>query len=63
LDEHGTIEIFKEGLKNRLIKAIIAPPHFDPLCPWETFDHWVTEAHAQHLKWRGGGWCSGPPLA
>jgi hypothetical protein len=36
------------------MKAIIGSPHFDPLQPWETFDHWVREAHAQHLKWKMG---------
>jgi hypothetical protein len=36
------------------MKAIIRSPHFDPLQPWETFDRWVREAHAQHLKWKMG---------
>jgi hypothetical protein len=54
LDECGTIEIFKAGLKNGLMKAIIGSPHFDPLQPWDTFDCWVREAHAQHLKWKMG---------
>jgi hypothetical protein len=31
LDECRTIEIFKAGLKNGLMKAIIGSPHFDPL--------------------------------
>jgi hypothetical protein len=54
LDERGTIEIFKASLKHGLMKAIIRSPHFDPLQPWETFDRWVREVHAQHLKWKMG---------
>jgi DNA-directed RNA polymerase subunit M/transcription elongation factor TFIIS len=54
LDECGTIEIFKAGLKNGLIKAIIGSPHFNPLQPWDTFDCWVREAYTQHLKWKMG---------
>jgi hypothetical protein len=54
LDKCGTIEIFKAGLKNGLMKSIIGSPHFNPLQPWDTFDHWVREAHAQHLKWKMG---------
>jgi hypothetical protein len=54
LDECRTIEIFKAGLKTGLMKAIIGSPHFDSLQLWETFDHWVREAHAQHLKWKMG---------
>jgi hypothetical protein len=36
------------------MKAIIGSPYFNPLQPWETFDQWVREAHAQHLKWKMG---------
>jgi hypothetical protein len=52
LDECRTIEIFKAGLKNGLMKAIIGSPNFNPLQPWDMFNCWVREAHAQHLKWK-----------
>jgi hypothetical protein len=52
LDECRTIEIFKAGLKNGLMKAIIGSPNFNPLQLWDMFDHWVREAYAQHLRWK-----------
>ena len=54
LDDHGTIYLFKKGLKPALVQAIIASTGYNPTNPWMTFKPWEDVAHACHLKWLHG---------
>ena len=42
-NDHGCIELFKEGLKSELTIAVIQSPAFDPQTRW-SFNQWVQEA-------------------
>ena len=50
LDDLGTTEIFKYGLKPGLARKIMEMPTFDPHTPW-TFQQWETAAKDSHMKW------------
>jgi len=51
LDDHGTIYLFKKGLKPALVQSIIASQGYNPANPWTTFKPWEEAAHTCHLKW------------
>ena len=53
LNDVGTIELFKRGLKKGLFDAIIDSNVYDPTTqnPWD-FEHWTKEAIKQHGKWK-----------
>jgi len=51
LNDHGTIYLFKKGLKPALVQAIIASQGYNPQNSWMTFKPWKDAAHACHLKW------------
>ena len=50
LDDLGTTEIFKYGLKPGLARKIMEMPTFNPHVPW-TFQQWETAAKDSHMKW------------
>ena len=53
LNDVGTIELFKRGLKKPLLDAIIDTDAYDPLAqnPWD-FERWSKEAVRLHGKWK-----------
>ena len=53
LNDIGTIELFKRGLKKPLLDAIIDTDAYDPLTqnPWD-FERWSKEAVRLHGKWK-----------
>ena len=53
LNDVGTIELFKQGLKRGLLNAIIDSDAYDPTTqnPWD-FERWAKEAIKQHGKWK-----------
>ena len=50
LDDLGTTEIFKYGLKPGLARKIMEMHTFNPRVPW-TFQQWETAAKDSHMKW------------
>ena len=50
LDDLGTTEIFKYGLKEGLAHKIMEMPTFNPCIPW-TFQQWEDIARDCHMKW------------
>ena len=50
LDDLGTTEIFKYGLKPGLARKIMEMPTFNPRVPW-MFQQWETAAKDSHMKW------------
>ena len=50
LNNLGTTEIFKYGLKPGLARKIMEMPTFNPRIPW-TFHQWETAAKDSHMKW------------
>ena len=48
-DDHGCIELLKQGLKLELLVAIIQSPAFDPQQQW-TFNQWAEAAQKQNTK-------------
>ena len=50
LDNLGTTEIFKYGLKPGLARKIMEMPTFNPRIPW-TFQQWETAPKDSHMKW------------
>jgi hypothetical protein len=53
LNDIGTIELFKRGLKKGLYEAIIDSDAYDPQAtiPWN-LERWIKEATKQHGKWK-----------
>ena len=53
LNDVGTIELFKRGLKKGLFDTIIDSDVYNPTTqnPWD-FEHWTKEAIKQHGKWK-----------
>jgi hypothetical protein len=53
LNDVGTIELFKQGLKRGLLNTIIDLDAYDPTAqnPWD-FKRWAKEAIKQHGKWK-----------
>ena len=50
LDDLGTTEIFKYGLKPGLARKIMEMHTFNPRVPW-TFQQWENAAKDSHMKW------------
>src|SRR4029077_5798921 len=55
LDDKGTIELLKHGLKPELTRAVINLPTFDPAAefPW-SFKKWEDNARQCHNRWQAG---------
>ena len=51
LNDHGTIYLFKKGLKLALVQSIITSQGYNPQNPWATFKPWEEAAYTCHLKW------------
>ena len=51
INQHGILEIFKEGLHKGLVKSIINSHDYDPAVTWD-FEQWAKATQKQHGKWK-----------